>query len=260
MHYTIENKHIAIRDFHMNVQTGITDPSANTIVFLHDSLGCNALWRSFPEQLAASTGLNFMMYDRRGYGLSSPFAAAPRMKDYMETEADILMELLTQLQIKNPVLFGHSDGGTIALIAAAKHPGAFTAIITEGAHVFVEDITLDGIAHTKYQYQTTNLKERLEKYHGDKTEALFHAWTETWLGDAFRDWNIEHFLPAITCPVMVIQGVEDEFGSYEQVRSIADHTSGETEVCMLSNAGHSPHKQSALWLINACSRFMENAM
>jgi pimeloyl-ACP methyl ester carboxylesterase len=176
----------------------------------------------------------------------------------METEADILMELLQQLKIECPILFGHSDGGTIALIAAAKHPDAFKALITEGAHVFVEEITLDGIAHTRYQYQTTNLKERLEKYHGGKTQALFDAWTETWMSNGFRDRNIEHFLPMITCPVMAIQGVEDEFGSIAQVHSIAHNISGETQICMVNNAGHSPHKQSELWLINECNRFLEN--
>ncbi|KAA5534876.1 alpha/beta hydrolase [Taibaiella lutea] len=259
MTHTITNNTITIRDFELNIQQGILHPENKTIVFLHDSLGCNALWRSFPEQLAASSGLNYMMYDRRGYGLSDPFSDEQRTKDYMEAEATILMELLEQLHIENPVLFGHSDGGTIALIAAAKHPDAFTAVITEGAHVFVEEITLDGIAHTKYQYQTTNLKERLQKYHGNKTEALFHAWTETWLRNDFRDWNIEHFLPAITCPVMVIQGVEDEFGSYEQVQFIANNTSGAKQICMVNNAGHSPHKQSELWLINECCRFLEDS-
>lgn len=258
MTHTTTSQTITVRDFELNIQQGILHSENKTIIFLHDSLGCNALWRSFPEQLAIALGVNYMMYDRRGYGLSSPFSSEARKKNYMEKEAAILMEILEALQIKSPVLFGHSDGGTIALIAAAKHPDAFKAIITEGAHVFVEEITLDGIAHTKYQYQTTNLKERLEKYHGDKTEALFQAWTETWLSDDFRDWDIEQFLPAITCPVMVIQGMEDEFGSIAQVQSIANNTSGTTQICMVNNAGHSPHKQSELWLINECCRFLEN--
>lgn len=257
MQYSVTDKKIGIRDFEINVRQGILDTAKSTIVFLHDSLGCNTLWRDFPQQLASSLSLNFMLYDRRGYGLSSGFSGEPREKDYMETEAAILMEVLQHCGIVRPVLFGHSDGGTIALIAAAKHPHAFKALITEGAHVFVEDITLDGIAHTRYQYETTNLKERLEKYHGDKTKALFDAWTETWMSPGFRDWNIEHCLPQIVCPVLVIQGVEDEFGTEEQVHAIASRISGGSTVCMVNNAGHSPHKQSAFWLINECSRFLE---
>jgi pimeloyl-ACP methyl ester carboxylesterase len=178
----------------------------------------------------------------------------------METEAELLMEIVQQFNIQYPILFGHSDGGTIALLAASKYPDSFKAIITEGAHIFVEDITLDGIAHTKYQYQRTHLKERLEKYHGENTQALFEAWTETWLSNAFRDWNIEHFLPAIKCPVMVIQGVEDEFGSMEQVQSIASKTTGPSRICMVVNAGHSPHKQNETWLINECCQFIEGIL
>ena len=259
MQYATEDKRIAIRDFEVNVQHGVIDPESTTIIFLHDSLGCNMLWRSFPRHLAETLGYNYFVYERRGYGNSTPFSEEPRKVDYMETEADILMEIMQASNIHKPILFGHSDGGTIALIAAAKHSNAFNAIITEGAHVFVEEITLDGIAHTKYLYQKTNLKDRLEKYHGQNTQALFDAWTETWLSEAFSDWNIEHFLPSIKCPVMVIQGMEDEFGSIAQVQSIASHISGYSKVCMVANAGHSPHKQNEIWLIHECSRFLDEA-
>lgn len=258
MHYAIKDIRIPIRDFEINVQQGIIDPNVTTIIFLHDSLGCNALWRSFPRHLAEAMGYNYLTYDRRGYGLSSPFSGEPRQVDYMETETAILMEILQYLDITKSILFGHSDGGTIALLAAAKHREAFKAIITEGAHVFVEDITLDGIASIKYQYQQTNLKERLEKHHGQNTDALFYAWTETWLSKDFSNWNIETVLPSITCPVMVIQGVEDEFGSMEQVNAIAHNVSGYSQVCMVVNAGHSPHKQNEIWLIHECCRFINN--
>jgi pimeloyl-ACP methyl ester carboxylesterase len=257
MHYAVKDSRITIRDFEINVRQGVITPDTTTLIFLHDSLGCNALWRSFPVQLAASLGYNYLMYDRRGYGLSAPFSSDPRQVDYMDTEAEILMEMLRHFNISQSILFGHSDGGTIALLAAARYPEAFKAIITEGAHVFVEDITLDGIANTKQQYLQTNLKERLQKYHEQNTDALFNAWTETWLSEAFSSWNIESILPAITCPVMVIQGVEDEFGSIEQVHAIANNVSGYSQVCMVVNAGHSPHKQNEIWLIHECCRFID---
>jgi pimeloyl-ACP methyl ester carboxylesterase len=232
--------------------------STNTIVFLHDSLGCVTLWRDFPQKMAEASHADAFVYDRLGYGNSAPFPSSdPRQVNYMETEADLLITLLDKYNISNPILFGHSDGGTIALLAAAKWPDKIKAVITEGAHVFVEEETLEGILQTKEQYRTTNLKERLEKYHGVKTQALFNAWTETWLSPAFRNWNIEHFLPQITCPVLAIQGVEDEFGTLAQVQSIVNQVSGQADMYMVVNAGHSPHKQSELWVINQCCSFLE---
>lgn len=231
--------------------------AAGTMVFLHDSLGCTALWRDFPAQLALAAGYHAFIYDRRGYGSSSAFAAATRGKDYMEQEADLLMELLSCCGIKDPVLFGHSDGGTIALLAAAKYPGQIKAVITEGAHVFVEDITIDGIEQVMEQFEHSDLPLRLARYHGDKTQAVFDAWTKTWLADFYRDWNIEHFLPQITCPVYVVQGEADEFGSIRQVQSITGKVSGNTDHFLIPNAGHSPHKQTAYFLIQKIVLFLE---
>lgn len=251
------NKIISIEDFSISTIYKAGSQEAATIVFLHDSLGCNELWRSFPEKLTRNTGTNLLMYDRRGYGQSSPFGDEPRRTGYMETEADLLMVLLEQCKVTNPILFGHSDGGTIALLAAAKYPDKIKAVITEGAHVFVEDITLDGIEMAKEQYAATDLKSRLAKYHGDKTQRLFDAWTQTWLSPEYRNWNIENFLPQITCPVMVIQGVEDEFGSERQVQAIAGQTSGPSEIFMVTNARHTPHRQCEDWLVEKCCAFLD---
>ncbi len=253
---SLRNQKINIRDFELNVSYQGTKETTETIVFLHDSLGCISLWRDFPEKLGNTLHYGYMSYDRRGYGLSAPFGDEPRQTDYMETEADVLIELLAQSGIDKPILFGHSDGGTIALLAAAKYPDKIKAVITQGAHVFVEDITLDGIERAKEQYHA-GLKERLEKYHDAKTQALFEAWTETWLSEVYRNWNIEHFLPQIQCPVLVIQGSEDEYGSADQVQAIVQQTSGPAEACMIINAGHSPHKQSERWVIDCCYTFLE---
>lgn len=231
--------------------------AAGTMVFLHDSLGCIQLWRDFPLQLARAASYNVFLYDRRGYGASSPFSGKPRTSDYMEQEAEVLITLLEQQGISNPVLFGHSDGGTIALLAAAKYPDRIKAILTEGAHVFVEEITLDGISHVAEQFAHTDLPQRLARYHGDKTQAVFDAWTKTWLADFYRDWNIEHFLPRISCPVYVIQGTADEFGSIDQVQSITGKVSGPAAAYMVPNAGHSPHKQSSLFLVQQVLLFLQ---
>lgn len=234
-----------------------TIATAGTLVFLHDSLGCTALWRDFPQELARAAGYNAFIYDRRGYGTSSPFSGKVRDKDYMEQEADVLATLLDACSIENPVLFGHSDGGTIALLAAAKYPTKIKAVLTEGAHVFVEDITLDGIEQVLEQFEHTDLPARLARYHGDKTQAVFDAWTQTWLADFYRDWNIENFLPQILCPVYVIQGEADEFGSIRQVQSITGKVSGPAASYMIPNAGHSPHKQGGLFMIQQILFFME---
>ena len=231
--------------------------NAATLVFLHDSLGCCTLWRNFPGKLSEAARLNTFAYDRIGYGQSAPFDNEPRRKDYMEQEANILMTLLEMHKIEKPVLFGHSDGGTIALLAAAKYPGLIRAVITEGAHVFVEEKTLEGILLMQQQFNTTNLYERLEKYHGNKAQAVFEAWTNTWLSPSYHDWNIEHFLPSVTCPVLAIQGTNDEYGTETQVDAIVDQVSGPSEKCMIVNAGHTPHRQSELWVINACFSFLQ---
>ena len=218
-------------------------PNRPTLVFLHDSLGCVELWRDFPAFIAEKTHCNLLIYDRFGYGKSSPFVTEKRENNYMELEADFLNELLEKLKIDTCILFGHSDGGTISLIAGAVYPEKIKAIFTEGAHIFVEEITLEGIRQAKETYRTTDLKKKLEKYHGDKTQALFDAWTETWLRPEFRDWNVEHFLPRINCPTFVIQGIDDEFGSIDQVEGI-EKGCQQAKFFIIPDAKHTPHKEA----------------
>lgn len=232
--------------------------SRSTIVFLHDSLGCIKLWRNFPLELAEQTQTNALIYDRQGYGESSPFTSSHRPKNYMELEADFLHLLITEMKLESVILFGHSDGGTIALLAAAKYPEKIKAVITEGAHVFVEEITLEGIREAVKHYQNTNLKERLEKYHGSKTEAVFNAWTETWLSPMYRDWNIEHWLKKITCPCLIIQGSNDEYGSEAQVDAIVNQVSGVAKKLMITGIGHTPHKESAETTLQETIMFILN--
>lgn len=229
-----------------------------TIVFLHESLGCVELWRDFPKKLGALTQCNVLVYDRQGYGKSSPFTTSDRKNDYLEIEADVLNRLLEQCGLKRVILFGHSDGGSIALIAAAKYPSSIMGVITEGAHIFVEEITLQGIRETVNTYNITNLKERLHKYHGDKTEALFWSWANTWLCAAFRSWNIEGFLPHIHCPVLVIQGEKDEYGSLEQVNGIINQVSGEIHQLIIPSVGHTPHKEAKEVVLERSASFINH--
>lgn len=220
------------------------DADKPTIVFLHDSLGSIELWRGFPKKLGELTKCNVLVYDRQGYGKSSPFTTSKRNNDYLEIEADILLEVLEDCRIDNAILFGHSDGGSIALIFGARYPSKVLGIITEGAHIFVEEQTLDGIKQAVKAYQKTNLKSKLEKYHGNKTDDVFWAWAGTWLSDKFSTWNIENYLPLVKCPVLIIQGEEDEYGSLKQVEGIANKISGVPTKLVLPHIKHTPHKEA----------------
>ncbi|RTQ49642.1 alpha/beta hydrolase [Hymenobacter gummosus] len=231
-----------------------------TLVFLHDSLGCIRLWRDFPARLARATGCPVLVYDRRGYGQSDAFSAAPRTPGYLEAEAPVLRQLLSRCGIHRAILFGHSDGGSIALVAAAQYPGQIAAVVTEGAHVFVEDLTLAGIRAAQEQYRSTNLPERLARYHGPKTEAVFRAWADTWLAPGFRRWNIEGYLPRIQCPVLVLQGENDEYGTTAQVEAIASQVGGPARSVLLPGAAHSPHKEAPDETLRLAAAFVQNVL
>jgi pimeloyl-ACP methyl ester carboxylesterase len=228
-----------------------------TLIFLHDSLGCMELWRHFPDKLASLTQCNVLLYDRQGYGRSEPFSNE-RKTDYLETEADVLHQLITACKIEDAILFGHSDGGSIALIAAAKYPAVIKAVITEGAHIFVEDITLNGIKKAVEAYSTTSLKERLDKYHGDKTDGVFWAWANTWLSPEFRSWSIESVLPLIACPILVMQGANDEYGSLAQVEGIVNNLSTTAERLIIPFAGHTPHKEASEVVLKHAAAFIHS--
>lgn len=238
---------------HMAVQDG----KGTALIFLHDSLGCIRLWRDFPQQLAAQTGQPVYLYDRQGYGQSQAFDTDHRDLEYMHREADTLIAFMDACALDKAILFGHSDGGSIALLTAAQYPDRIQAIITEGAHIFVEDITLNGIREAVVQYNTTELPQKLAKYHGDKTDAVFRAWADTWLRPDFRDWNIEHRLAALTCPALVLQGVDDEYGSAMQVQRIQEQVSGTIETWLVPGAKHSPHKEQAAAVLHRCALFLQ---
>jgi pimeloyl-ACP methyl ester carboxylesterase len=231
-------------------------PGRPTIVFLHESLGCIEHWRDFPKKLGEITNCNILVYDRLGYGKSGPFSNIHRDIDYLDIEAGVLSEVMDACHINKAILFGHSDGGTIALIFAAKFPSRSLGIISEGAHIFVEEEGLHGIQKAVKAYETTNLKAKLEKYHGNKTDDVFQAWAGTWLRDQFKAWNIEKYLPLITCPVLVIQGEEDEYGTLKQVDGIADSVPGISVKLVLPGVKHTPHREVPEIILQASKDFI----
>jgi pimeloyl-ACP methyl ester carboxylesterase len=233
-------------------------PGHPTIIFLHESLGCIELWRDFPERLGQVSKCNVLVYDRLGYGQSGPFNTLQRDIDYLDIEADILLEIMNAYDIEKSILFGHSDGGTIALIFAARYPGRTLGLVTEGAHIFPEEKGAEGIKQAIHAYEKTNLKTKLEKYHGDKTHNVFWIWAGTWLADHFATWNIEHYLPLINCPVLVIQGEEDEYGTIEQVDGIVDNVSGRATKLVLPHVKHIPHKEVPGDILRASKTFISS--
>ncbi|HZH26004.1 MAG TPA: alpha/beta hydrolase [Azospirillaceae bacterium] len=236
-----------------------TRPGAPPMVFLHEGLGSIGLWRDTPGKLAAATGGEAIVYSRQGYGRSEP-PSGPRGLDYLHREAlGVLPELLDRLGIERPVLVGHSDGGSIALIHAAHAAGAArppTGLIVEAAHVFVEDVTLAGIRDAVAAYRTTPLRDRLARYHDD-VDHVFHAWADTWLSPPFRDWNIEALLPQVACPILVIQGDRDEYGTPAQVEAIAAQVSGPARTFLVPDCGHTPHRERADVVLPAMAAFLK---
>ncbi|MBB4805842.1 pimeloyl-ACP methyl ester carboxylesterase [Chryseobacterium defluvii] len=253
-----ESKLIEVKGKLLYIEYNNSFENNPTIVFLHDSLGCVQLWRDFPSKLAEAVQCNVLVYDRSGYGKSSPMLTHERQNDYMEQEADLLNDLLNELNIEKSILFGHSDGGTIALITAAKYPEKIKTVICEAGHIFVEDITVKGVQDALKAYQTTNLAERLQKYHGDKVEMIFKAWTEIWLSENFRNWNIEYLLKNITCPLLFIQGEADEYGTLDQVEKTIAQVSGATEKYIIPHIGHTPHKETPGLVLKKSADFINS--
>jgi pimeloyl-ACP methyl ester carboxylesterase len=229
---------------------------APPLVFLHEGLGCTALWKDFPAALCARLGCQGVVYDRWGYGRSEPLDR-PRDARYLHDEAQIFLPaLLDALGIPRAALFGHSDGGTIGLLFAAARPERCAALVTEAAHVFVEDITLAGIRAAAAAYATTDLPKRLARYHGDKTDTVFRAWADTWLAPWFRGWNVEAELRRVTCPVLVLQGADDEYGTPAQVEAIARGVRGPVRTVLLPGCAHVPHQQARAAVLELAAGFL----
>lgn len=212
------------------------------MLLLHEGLGSVSTWRDVPRRLSDACGREVIAYSRLGYGASDP-ARLPRPVAFMHDEAfDHLSRLLDALALDRVVLLGHSDGGSIALLHAARHPGRVAALVLEAPHVFVEDLSVQSIARMRTAYEQTDLRERLARHHGQNVDVAFRGWNDVWLDPAFRAWNIEACLPQVTCPMLVLQGLDDEYGTPAQVAAIEAQAGGPVEAHLLERCGHAPHR------------------
>lgn len=236
------------------------DPQAPLIVFLHEGLGSIAMWRDFPDRACAQLNCAGLVYSRYGYGQSTPRPFAEKWQpDYLHHHAlQVLPALLQALHIdarrNKPILFGHSDGGTIALLYAAHCLDAVAAIMVAAPHIFVEDLTIAGIEQARTAYLDTDLRARLARYHTD-VDSAFWAWNDTWLDSRFRNYNIEAEIAAINCPVLAMQGVDDEYGTLAQIEGIGQHVP-HAHVLPIADCGHSPHKDQPQGVIDAMRVFI----
>ena len=243
---------------------GDNNPDAPLIVFLHEGLGSVAMWRDFPQRLCDRVGVRGLVYSRPGYGRSTPRRTDEHWAvDFMHIEArDVLPSLLHALNIDSPAwLFGHSDGGSIALIHAAMFPNNVSGVIALAPHLFVEDVSVKSIEKTRETYltpppkalaessPTASFKSKLARFHND-VDSAFWGWNDIWLDPTFRAWNIESLLPHIRCPVLAIQGVDDEYGTMAQIDRIALAVPN-TQLVALDRCGHSPHRDQPDAVIDA---------
>ena len=234
-------------------------PDAPVIVFLHEGLGCLSIWRDFPARLADATGYRALVYSRYGYGRSAVCVEGFE-PDYMHREAlETLPALLDHFEIADPILYGHSDGASISLIYAGAAGRAVRGLIVEAPHVFVESESLVGLDMARDAFENGGLKDSLARHHAD-AERTFRAWHSVWGGPGFRDWNLEAFLPAITVPVLMIQGADDAYGSLAQLDAIEAGVSGPCEREVLSACGHSPHREMSDRVLDRAASFIEGRM
>jgi pimeloyl-ACP methyl ester carboxylesterase len=245
---TVQNRNLEVQ------RISSRTPGAPELVFLHEGLGSVSHWKDFPARVGEATGCPVTVYSRYGSG-NSALLTEPRTVRYMHDEAlAVLPDLLAQLQIENPILIGHSDGASIAIIYAGVH-NHVRGLVLLAPHVFVEDLSVASIADAKVQFETTNLPEKLARHHRDAAKT-FWGWNEIWLHPEFRNWNIEECLPRIACPVLVIQGVDDQYGTMAQVEAIRRQVAGEVEVVALENCRHSPQRDQPEATLEAIRKFV----
>lgn len=238
---------------YLDIQT--SDQDLPTLILLHEGLGSVAMWRDFPSKLAEISGCRVIAYSRPGYGQSDAYTQ-PRTPQYMHDEAVLLPKLMQALQLQKAVLLGHSDGASIALLAAAMFPELFQGIVVMAPHLFVEEETLAGIRQAAEVWKTTDWSRRLARYHQDANR-VFSDWQNIWLSPTFSDWNIESYLPKIYCPALAIQGEGDEYATMRQIDVIAEQVLG-AKLLKLPDCGHSPQRDQEQKILDALVRFVDS--
>lgn len=250
----------------LSIPTTSTWATGPTLVFLHEGLGSVSLWRDWPAQLCQQLQLPGLVYSRQGHGGSAPVTdvrGEPRVvhgvrqgrlqPDYMHHEAlKVMPALLQDLKIQNPILIGHSDGGTIALLHASQHP--VSACVVMAPHVMVEDISVQAITQARQAFNDGGLRQRLAQFHSD-VDGAFWQWNEVWLSPGFRSFDIRREIQAITAPLLAIQGEDDAYGTLAQIDEIARHVP-HTQLLKLPQCGHSPHKDQPKAVIAAIAKFI----
>jgi pimeloyl-ACP methyl ester carboxylesterase len=235
---------------------------APLIVFLHEGLGSVSMWRDFPQRLCEATGTRGLVWSRPGYGRSTPRAPDERWApDFMHRQAlEVMPAFFDALGLDTaaqpPWLLGHSDGGSIALLHAAHHPGRVAGTIVLAPHILVEDVSVRSITAARTAYEATDLRARLARHHDDPDSA-FWGWNRIWLDPAFRDWSIEDELAGLTGPLLAVQGLDDEYGTLEQIRGIARRRP-QARLLELPDCGHSPHRDQPAALIDAVRTFLHD--
>ncbi|MEM7407312.1 MAG: alpha/beta hydrolase [Pseudomonadota bacterium] len=238
-------------------QRGGSLPST-VLVFLHEGLGCVDLWRDFPAQLATATGMSWFAYSRAGYGRSDP-VALPRPVRFMENEAEfVLPRVLDYCGFDEVIYVGHSDGASIALLNAALAPSAsLVGLILMAPHVFVEEVSLEGIRVAARSYRETNLRERLRRFHGERVDGAFWGWNQVWQDPAFRDWDITAAIEGVTHPLMLLQGHDDAYGTMAQLDAIEAAVAGPVTRVELEACGHTPFRDQGPATLRACREFVQ---
>ncbi|KJC57176.1 alpha/beta hydrolase [Bradyrhizobium sp. LTSPM299] len=234
---------------------GSSPDAAPTIVMLHEGLGSAGLWGDFPEKLQAATGAGVFVHSRAGYGASTS-VKLPRPIDYMHIEAlDVLPKLLDSIGFRRGLLLGHSDGASIAAIYAGAHQDhRLQGIALIAPHFIVEDISVTSIAEIRTAYETTNLRDKLARWHKDVDNA-FHGWNGAWLDPKFRDWDISEYLAYVRVPVLIVQGVDDQYGTMRQVEIAREECYCPVDVAVIAGAGHSPHREAPAVTLEAVTEF-----
>ena len=240
---------------------GAADGDAPLAVFLHEGLGSIAMWKDWPAALCERLGMRGLVYSRPGYGLSTPRAHDVKWPVHFMTDQarDVLPALLDALDIgpherRRMWVIGHSDGGSIALLYAALFPHALAGAVAIAPHVFVEEISVTSIAQTKLLYETTDLRNKLARYHAD-VDSAFYGWNDIWLNPAFRQWSITGELARIRTPLLAVQGHDDNYGTMAQIDTIAAHVP-QARLVKLDACGHSPHRDAPQALNDAIAAFV----
>lgn len=223
------------------------------IVFLHEGLGCIEMWKNYPNDLCLNLNAKGIVYDRSGYGKSLG-SLLNREADYLHKAAEELKDFLDYLNVDQAHIYGHSDGGSIGLIFAGTYPNRVKTLITEAAHIFNEPETIQGVLDARPLLEDGKM-EGLKKYHGERYQEIFYAWNDIWLDESFVNWNIEKEVSRIDCPLLVIQGEDDQYGTLKQVAAICETNQGNSRSFTPSNCGHAPFKEQSIKVMEVVQKF-----